>query len=60
MTQPYAGQPDNYGVRMLPDDDLFALVVRPNRRLAPRDVYESKAARWLAEWPELTVLPWDG
>ena len=28
MTQPYAGQPDNYGVRMLPDDDLFALVDR--------------------------------
>ena len=41
-------------------DDLFALVVRPNRRLAPRDVYEAKAARWLGEWPELTVLPWDG
>ena len=41
-------------------DDLFALVVRPNRRLSPRDVYEAKAARWLGEWPELTVLPWDG
>ena len=27
-------------------DDLFALVVRPNRRLAPRHVYEAKAARW--------------
>lgn len=40
-------------------DDLFALVVRPNRRLAPRDVYEAKAARWQGEWPELTVLPWD-
>jgi len=40
-------------------DDLFALVVRPNRRLAPRHVYESKAARWQATWPELTVLPWD-
>ena len=40
-------------------DDLFALVVRPNRRLAPRHVYEAKAARWLQHWPELTVLACD-
>jgi hypothetical protein len=40
-------------------DDLFALVVRPNPRLAPRHVYEAKAERWLETWPELTVLPWD-
>jgi len=38
--------------------DVFNLVVRPNPVLAPREVYESKAARWKAEWPELTVLPW--
>ena len=38
--------------------DLFDLVVRPNPRQAPRHVYEAKAARWLTEWPELTVLPW--
>ena len=40
-------------------DDLFAMVVRPNPRLAPRHVYETKAARWLQQWPELTVLPWE-
>jgi hypothetical protein len=40
--------------------DLLGLVVRPNRRLAPRHVYEAKATRWQAVWPELTVLPWDG
>jgi hypothetical protein len=34
--------------------------VRPNPRLAPRHVYESKAERWQQVWPELTVLPWDG
>jgi hypothetical protein len=39
-------------------DDLFAMVVRPNRRQAPRSVYEAKAARWKQHWPELTVLPW--
>ena len=39
-------------------DDLFGLVVRPNRRQAPRHVYEAKAARWRLHWPELTVLDW--
>jgi hypothetical protein len=38
--------------------DVFNLVVRPNPVLAPREVYETKAARWKEEWPELTVLPW--
>ena len=42
-----------YGV-----DDLLALIVRPNRVLAPREVYEAKAARWSQEWPQLLVLPW--
>lgn len=38
--------------------DVFNLVVRPNPVLAPREVYEAKAARWREEWPELTVLAW--
>lgn len=38
--------------------DVFNLVVRPNPVLAPRSVYETKAARWREQWPELTVLPW--
>ncbi|MBW8798281.1 MAG: nucleotidyltransferase family protein [Streptomyces sp.] len=38
--------------------DVFNLVVRPNPVLAPRSVYEAKAARWLGQWPELTVLEW--
>ncbi|MGX4694718.1 nucleotidyltransferase family protein [Streptomyces sp. JNUCC 63] len=57
------------GVRLEPDggwrvyaphglSDVFNLVVRPNPVLAPREVYETKAARWKDEWPELTVLPW--
>ena len=61
----------SYGIRVDADgepqvyapygyDDLFAMVVRPNPRSpAPRHVYETKAARWLQHWPELTVLPWD-
>lgn len=38
--------------------DLFAMVVRPNPVLAPREVYEAKTARWLEQWPRLRVLPW--
>ncbi|MFF4798596.1 nucleotidyltransferase family protein [Streptomyces sp. NPDC001351] len=38
--------------------DVFNLVVRPNPVLAPRSVYETKSARWLTQWPELTVLDW--
>ena len=39
-------------------DDLFAFVVRPNPVIAPRHVYEAKAARWRTLWPRLVVLPW--
>jgi hypothetical protein len=57
------------GVRVEPDgrwrvyaphglSDVFDLVVRPNPRLAPRHVYETKTARWRRQWPALTVLPW--
>jgi hypothetical protein len=39
-------------------EDLLAFVLRPNVRLAPRIVYETKASRWRELWPRLTVLPW--
>jgi hypothetical protein len=38
--------------------DLFAKRVRPNPRLAPREVYEAKARRWQQEWPSLVVDAW--
>jgi hypothetical protein len=38
--------------------DLFGMVVRPNKVIVPRSVYEAKAARWAAVWPKLTVLEW--
>jgi hypothetical protein len=38
--------------------DLFAMRVRPNPRLAPREVYEAKTRRWQQEWPSLVVDPW--
>jgi uncharacterized protein len=38
--------------------DVFNLVARPNRALAPRRVYQAKTTRWRQQWPRLTVLPW--
>ncbi|MER6802315.1 MULTISPECIES: nucleotidyltransferase family protein [Streptomyces] len=35
--------------------DVFDLVVRPNPVLAPRDVYEAKAARRRGQWFEPTA-----
>lgn len=39
--------------------DLLAGVVRPNKRLITRDVYEAKVARWVGLWPRLEVVAWD-
>lgn len=39
--------------------DLFGLIVRPNKLLISRDVYEAKVAKWSARWPELEVISWD-
>lgn len=38
--------------------DLLAMVVRPNRALVSRAVYEAKTARWQAVWPKLDIRPW--
>jgi hypothetical protein len=39
-------------------DDLFGLVVRPNKRQITCPIYEAKVDRWRAIWPRLTFLPW--
>lgn len=57
------------GVRLEPDDsltiyapygldDVFSFRVTPNPILNNRATHEAKAARQVAQWPELTVLPW--
>jgi uncharacterized protein len=40
--------------------DLFALVVRPNKKQITRDVYEAKIGRWRRLWPDLQMFPWEG
>ena len=38
--------------------DLFGLVVRPNKTLVSRAVYEAKVTRWRSLWPDLAILGW--
>lgn len=40
--------------------DLFSMTVRPNPRRELPEVYEGKARRWVAAWPDLQVVAWPG
>ena len=39
-------------------DDLFNLVVRPNRVQITAAIYDAKVIRWVARWPSLVALTW--
>lgn len=39
-------------------DDLFGLVVKPNKVQITAPICEAKLARWQPLWPHLTFLPW--
>ena len=40
-------------------DDLFNLVVRPNRVQITPAIYDAKVTRWVARWPSLVALTWE-
>jgi hypothetical protein len=39
-------------------DDLFDLVIRPNKRQITEAIYAAKVERWRTLWPHLTFLSW--
>ncbi|MGN7943148.1 nucleotidyltransferase family protein [Virgibacillus sp. 6R] len=39
-------------------DDLFSLVVRPNKRMVTKEIFENKASKWKEKWPNLEIIPW--
>jgi uncharacterized protein len=39
-------------------DDIFSFRVTPNPILNNRETHETKAARQISLWPELTIVPW--
>jgi uncharacterized protein len=40
-------------------EDLFGLIVRPNKQQITQAIYKEKVQRWSACWPKLTVVPWE-
>lgn len=40
-------------------NDLFGMVVRPNKPSVIRWVYEKKVKKWTKIWPNLKALPWE-
>ena len=66
----YACTTHAVGIRLMDEDrleifapfgleDIFAMILRPNRVLPNRVTHEKKAARAKATWSELTVIAWD-
>lgn len=52
---------DNAGPRVYAPfglEDVFAMHMRPNRRLAPQHVYEDKVSQYGERWPRLSHEPW--
>ncbi|MEK4008820.1 nucleotidyltransferase family protein [Paenibacillus sp. FSL H3-0333] len=39
-------------------EDLFQLVLRPNKALITEEVYRTKTQKWKSKWPELKVVSW--
>lgn len=39
-------------------DDLFNLIIRPNKVQITPEIYRAKVSRWQRHWPRLTILPW--
>lgn len=40
-------------------NDLFGMVVRPNKPSVIKWVYEKKIERWTKKWPNLKIIPWE-
>lgn len=38
--------------------DLMEMVVRPNKKLVTKEIYEAKAKKWKSKWPKLQVVAW--
>ncbi|MBV9201094.1 MAG: nucleotidyltransferase family protein, partial [Alphaproteobacteria bacterium] len=66
----YASVVHAIGVRLEADDrldiaapfgleDLFSMIIRPNRVIQNAGSHARKAARAKEIWPEVKVIPWD-
>ena len=40
-------------------NDLWGMIVRPNKLKITEEIYLNKVKRWTSVWPNLKVLPWN-
>ncbi len=40
-------------------NDLFGMIVRPNKMQIIKEIYEQKVRRWQLHWPRLKIIDWD-
>jgi uncharacterized protein len=40
-------------------NDLFGLIIRPNKPSVFKESYEKKVEKWTRKWPMLKVVPWE-
>jgi uncharacterized protein len=40
-------------------NDMFGKIVKPNKVQITKQVYENKVEKWIKQWPDLKVIPWD-
>ncbi len=40
-------------------NDMFSMIMRPNKTLITYKVYQEKAARYKSCWPKLEIVPWE-
>jgi len=40
-------------------NDLFGMIVRPNKFQIKKEIYEKKVERWVKIWHRLKIIPWD-
>ena len=39
-------------------DDLFSMIIRPNKSLVTKEIFEKKAYKWKERWPKLEIIAW--
>lgn len=40
-------------------DDIFTMVLRPNKKIITEEIYMKKVSKWTKTWPMLTVIGWN-
>ena len=40
-------------------NDLFGMIVRPNKVQITKEIYLNKVERWAKIWHKLKIIPWD-